>query len=147
MFCIGCPIGKFTTEDLSMPCLECPKGWKGIQDGITMKCKECGVGQYQSVAAVPFCLPCLPGYFQYEKGQPQCLNCTVGMYMADVESSESVCKHCEQGRYQNQHAQANCVGCPAGKWNSDEGAISELQCVECHAAAIQILRLIHQAVS
>ena len=54
MFCIGCLIGKFTTEVLGVPCQDCPAGWKGVQNGQINTCLKCNVGEYQSEDGVPY---------------------------------------------------------------------------------------------
>ena len=54
MFCIGCRVGRFTTDDLSVPCQDCPAGWKGVQNDQMNTCVECNVGDYQSEDGLPF---------------------------------------------------------------------------------------------
>jgi hypothetical protein len=113
-------------------CEKCPAGWKGIQEGVVLKCEKCATGEYQAKSGQAFCLPCVPGRYQHQYGSPNCQLCETGKHTA-VEGQNVACSKCSEGMYQNENGTATCKNCISGRYGSKLAATAMNECLKCPA--------------
>ena len=119
-----CPNGMYAVDGKSCE-VQCPPGYRAVQNSVRRTCAQCGEGQYQDAAGQIGCLPCAFGTYQDENGQTECKGCTPGNYL----NVNNTCQHCGRGKYQDEPNQVACKNCPDATPFSDDSSSSTADCV------------------
>ena len=134
MFCDVCPIGKFTTNDLSNPCANCLVGKMGTSVSAISNfriCVQCPLGYSQAVIGLPSCVKCIPGKYQNVRGQADCVECAIGRkFNASIAVGISAlnCLACDEGQYQSESGSTFCLPCLTGTFQNEQGGASSKNC-------------------
>ena len=131
LFCIGCKAGTFTTKNVTVPCVDCPVGWKGVQDDQLNKCVQCPTGRTSEQGST-ICQLCEAGTFMNVTGSERCKNCGAGQYRQKMEdggitpTNATFCIDCPAG-WSSESASTKCQPCEAGYI----GAVVGQDCSPC----------------
>ena len=135
--CIQCEVGRYSSTRDADTCIDCPRGYHGVEIDATSARIECG--------------PCPRGKFGDAKALENatlCKACTAGRYsevdaLPSGESTSVPCKVCPKGRWSNASGLQESVGCKncgAGRYNTASASTSDKACVPCgtgrHSATV-----------
>jgi hypothetical protein len=120
IWCVQCPMGTYSAENLASSiatCQQCPEGTYSGALGVNSLagCTKCPAGKYSVT----------PG----ATSSDICYNCGAGKYSAEAAS---VCSKCAAGTYSaatNAGTIATCVDCGAGNYSAEAASV----CSNCAA--------------
>jgi len=134
--CPQCPMGKFNNNHSIDPemttmqavCYDCPQGKYGNESGATSiaQCRDCPHGRFSAREGVTDCAPCMSGKYA-PSGSIACEVCAAGK---DSPPFAEECVPCPQGFFNPEEGQ-KCQACQKGRYNPMLGATNQSQCLIC----------------
>ncbi|KAJ8318330.1 LOW QUALITY PROTEIN: hypothetical protein KUTeg_003421 [Tegillarca granosa] len=130
-YCLGCPVGKKTSEkgsNSSADCYDdCPAGTELKLDG---SCNSCPRGSYRSLQDDK-CIMCATNFTTKTNGTTNQALCNIRICYAGTyrDANTNECQPCPVGQYQPEDLQDSCESCDPSYSTKDEGNVNKTSCI------------------